>query len=192
MWFHIWVVSCFSNFLDLCDFPWQDSNVKTYFNSLAILPSGEPEGVIIHKFKFYIAHFLLQHNFVVLFSQNDWLLCQTNVFQNFTQVKYPFTNVVVAFKQIKVPSLQNKLVLVFRSRSFNWEHHSIVEGSFTVLASVVSVRLLLGFIINVNLHEDVACSLVVFARNILSIHHADANFVVKNWFWRNIPDFLFF
>lgn len=56
----------------------------------------------------------------------------------------------------------------------------------------MSVCLLLGFIINVNLHEDVTCSLVVFARNILSVHYADANLVVKNWFWRNIPDFLFF
>lgn len=60
------------------------------------------------------------------------------------------------------------------------------------MASVVSVRLFLCVIININLHEDVTCALVIFARNILGIHHAHANLVVKDGLWCDIPDFLFF
>jgi len=115
-------------------------------------------------------------------------LSQSAVLKDGSQVQGPLTDIVVALEQIKVPSLNYEKVIW--TRGLDVEELAIVERCIAVLAAVMGVSHLFVLVVDVTLHEDVACAFKVFAWHVLGVHDAASYFVVKDWLWLNIPNLL--
>ena len=112
-------------------------------------------------------------------------LSQVYKVKRFFQVDYPLANVIIFRKQISIVSLDNKLC--FFPRRLDVKKHTIVEGSFTVHTSVVSVSLVLILVINVCFDIDVRGSFEVHWGYVLCVHHTNTHLIVSDRFSVKFP-----
>ena len=118
-----------------------------------------------------LRHLRFQERVVIVLGHDDWLLCESDLVEHWLQIECPLTDVVVLFEEIEVPRLQNKQVASFRIWSLHIEEKSVVEGSLTVLATIVRICCLLLIIAYIGLDEHVASSFNIFAWDIFGVHH---------------------
>lgn len=194
MRFHVRLIPAIANWVLLSNGAREDANVKAQLNVFAFLTlGGHPEGIVfLHELELGALHLLLEDLLVVLFRQLDGLLRVTYLLQQLGQVKHPLADVVIRLEQVEVPRLYYKLILVTVLHwGFDVEECPVVEGCLTVLASVVSIRHLLVFVVDVALHKDVARAFHVFKRHVLGVHHTHSHLVVKDRLRSNVPDLVF-
>jgi len=93
------------------------------------------------------------------------------------QVYFAFSNDVIRLEEISIISLNVERIIILLSRMSDWEQHSVVETSFTILASEMSVSLL-GALSRVkeSPNKNIRSAFIIHHLDIYSVEYADSHF----------------
>jgi len=109
--------------------------------SIIISPNAiKPEATIVLELK-HVAHFLLQIRIPILLSQTHWSPSQSHILENVAEIEIELPNQVVGLQEISIIELDEEGVVLVGVLEVVEE--SIVEGSFPILTTEMSVSLLI-------------------------------------------------
>ena len=171
---------------------WHDAAIDAKSDGFAILVRGEDEAVIVAELQLRGALsflFVFEDRVVVGLVQDNRLLSQSDILEDLFEIERPLADVIVGLEDVEVPRLHDQHERVL-ARRLNIEQNSVVERSFAVGASEVSVTVLLVFIVDIAPDENVRHTLKVLARHIFSVHHREADLVVLYRLLGDIPHLL--
>ena len=168
-----------------------DAQVDPQLDVLPVLVRRQDEGVILTELKRrgVRRHLLLQERVVVLLAEDDLLLGQSNVLEDLVKVERPLAEVVVRLEEVEVPRLHHEEKGVL-ARRLDIEQDAIVERGLAIRAPEVRVSVLLVVIVDIGANKDVRDALKVLTRHIHRVHHGQANLVLLDRLWGDVPDLL--
>lgn len=93
------------------------------------------------------------------------------------QVYFAFTYDVIRLEEISIISLNVESIIILLSRMSNREQHSVIETSFAILASEMSVCFL-GALSRVkeSPNKDIRSTFIIHHLDIYSVEYADSHF----------------
>lgn len=129
---------------------------------------------------------------VVLLVEMHGLLDGHAVLDERAQVKLELAEEVVRLENVTIEKLQGELVRVplLRIRRLQLEQEAVIEGGFTGGAAPVRVclKLLIWRTVEPSAHKDIARAFHVSCPDALTFVHGDAQLVLFDWLWFDVPE----